>query len=237
MENGLDIVSYKIGKEHGGVQPTGEIDITQNGITNVSGYATANVQVPEKQLEDKKQVSVYEIQDIVEKKLMGSSRKEVAQNYITYRYNRDVARKAKTRDIFLDIIGAKANDITRENANMNADTPAGMMMKFASETTKPFVDDFLLSPEARENQLISLAVDLVEKRLLDGSASSQETTHFLKLATSKAKLEKEILEKQKELITAKTEALQSQKRMEELYANAIKAMNSYNGRGGDEDDY
>lgn len=53
MENGLDIVSYKIGKEHGGVQPTGEIDITQNGITNVSGYATANVQVPEKQLEEK----------------------------------------------------------------------------------------------------------------------------------------------------------------------------------------
>ena len=94
-----------------------------------------------------------------------------------------------------------------------------------------------LSPEARENQLISLAVDLVERRLIDGSASSQETTHFLKLATTKAKLEKEILEKQKELITAKTEALQSQKRMEELYANAIKAMNSYNGRGGDEYDY
>lgn len=94
-----------------------------------------------------------------------------------------------------------------------------------------------ISPEARENQLISLAVDLVEKRLLDGSASSQETTHFLKLATTKARLEKEILEKQKELITAKTEALQSQKRMEELYANAIKAMNSYNGRGGDEDEY
>ena len=104
----------------------------------------------EKHFEDKPQVSVYEIQDFVEKKLMGSSRKEVAQSYITYRYNRDVARKAKTKEIFLDIIGAKANDITRENANMNADTPAGMMMKFASETTKPFVDDFLLSPEARE---------------------------------------------------------------------------------------
>ena len=99
----------------------------------------------EKHFEDKPQVSVYEIQDFVEKKLMGSSRKEVAQSYITYRYNRDVARKAKTKEIFLDIIGAKANDITRENANMNADTPAGMMMKFASETTKPFVDDFLCS--------------------------------------------------------------------------------------------
>ena len=101
------------------------------------------------QLKDKVQVSVYEIQDLVEKKLMGSSRKEVAQEYITYRYNRDVARKAKSKDMFLEIIETKSNDVTRENANMNADTPAGMMMKFASETTKPFVDDFLLSTEAR----------------------------------------------------------------------------------------
>lgn len=104
----------------------------------------------QKKLEDKNQASVYEIQDLVEKRLMASSRKEVAQSYITYRYNRDVARKSKTKEVFLDIIGAKANDITRENANMNADTPAGMMMKFASETTKPFVDDFLLSNEARQ---------------------------------------------------------------------------------------
>ena len=104
----------------------------------------------QKQFEDKIQATVYDIQDAVEKKLMASSRKEVAQSYITYRYNRDVARKSNTKEVFLDIIGAKANDITRENANMNADTPAGMMMKFASETTKPFVDDFLLSAEARE---------------------------------------------------------------------------------------
>lgn len=104
----------------------------------------------QKQLEEKNQTTVYEIQDLIEKKLMASSRKEVAQSYITYRYNRDVARKSRTKEIFLDIIGAKSNDITRENANMNADTPAGMMMKFASETTKPFVDDFLLSEEARK---------------------------------------------------------------------------------------
>ena len=104
----------------------------------------------EKSMSNKKQISVYEIQDLVENKLMASSRKDVARSYITYRYNRDVARKSKTKEIFLEIIEAKANDITRENANMNADTPAGMMMKFASETTKPFVDDFLLSPEARE---------------------------------------------------------------------------------------
>ena len=122
-------------------QTTGGVDIDlANKIANAV----------ERQLEDKNQASVYEIQDLVEKRLMASSRKEVAQSYITYRYNRDVARKSKTKDIFLDIIGAKANDITRENANMNADTPAGMMMKFASETTKPFVDDFLLSPEVRK---------------------------------------------------------------------------------------
>lgn len=90
-----------------------------------------------------------------------------------------------------------------------------------------------LTPEARENQLIALAVDLVEKRLIEGTASSQETTHFLKLASSKARIEKEILERQKDLITARTEALQSQKRVEELYAEAIKAMRKYSGQGND----
>ena len=96
------------------------------------------------------QMSVEEIQDQVELELMKSPRKEVARCYINYRHQRSVARRAKTRDMFLEIINAKNNDITRENANMNADTPAGMMMKFASETTKPFVDDYLLSEEARE---------------------------------------------------------------------------------------
>lgn len=93
-----------------------------------------------------------------------------------------------------------------------------------------------LSPEARENQLIALAVDLVEKRLIEGTASSQETTHFLKLASSKARIEKEILEKQKDLITAKTEVLQSQKRVEELYSEAIRAMRKYSGQNEDNDD-
>lgn len=92
-----------------------------------------------------------------------------------------------------------------------------------------------LTPEARENQLISLAVDLVEKRLIEGTASSQETTHFLKLASTKARLEKEILEKQKELITAKTESLQSSKKVEELMENAINAMKKYSGNGDRED--
>jgi ribonucleoside-triphosphate reductase len=96
------------------------------------------------------EMSVEEIQDCVENELMNSPRKEVAKEYIRYRNKRNIARKAKTNEIFEDIIGAKVNDITRENANMNADTPAGMMMKFASEATKSYVDDNLLSDPVRE---------------------------------------------------------------------------------------
>lgn len=95
-------------------------------------------------------MTVEEIQDRVEMELMKSKRKDVAKKYIAYRDKRSIARRAKTRDIFLEIIETKNNDITRENANMNTDSPAGMMMKFASETTKPFVDDYLLSDETRE---------------------------------------------------------------------------------------
>ena len=95
-------------------------------------------------------MSVEDIQDRVELELMKSSRKDVAKRYIAYRDKRSIARRAKTRDLFMEIIAAKNNDVTRENANMNADSPAGMMMKFASESTKPFVDDYLLSDEARQ---------------------------------------------------------------------------------------
>lgn len=98
----------------------------------------------------KSEMTVEAIQDMVEMELMKSSRKEVAKQYIAYRNRRNVARKAKTRDMFLEIINIRNNDITRENANMNADTPAGMMMKFASETTKPFVDDYLLSDDVKD---------------------------------------------------------------------------------------
>ena len=96
------------------------------------------------------QMTVEDIQDSVEMELMKSARKDVAQKYIAYRNQRSIARKAKTRDVFLEIINIKNNDVTRENANMNADTPAGMMMKFSSESTKPFVDDYLLSDESRD---------------------------------------------------------------------------------------
>ena len=97
-----------------------------------------------------------------------------------------------------------------------------------------------ITPEARENQMIALAVDLAEKQLIEGTASSQVITHYLKLATTKEKIEREILEKQKELIVAKTDNLQSAKRIEELYSNALKAMQNYSGQTcsmeDDEDD-
>ena len=90
-----------------------------------------------------------------------------------------------------------------------------------------------LTPEARENQLISLAVDLAEQQLIDGTASSQVITHYLKLGSTKEKLEKQILEEQRKLLEAKTEALQSAKRVEELYENALNAMKSYSGQSND----
>ena len=92
------------------------------------------------------------------------------------------------------------------------------------------------TPEGRENQLISLAVDLAEKQMIDGSASSQVITHYLKLGSTKDQIEKGILIEKKKLITAQTEALQSSKRVEELYSNALNAMKSYSGHGESDDD-
>lgn len=88
-----------------------------------------------------------------------------------------------------------------------------------------------LTPEARENQLISLAVDLVEQRLRDGTASAQETTHFLKLASRKAKLEAERAELENELIKAKTQSIRDQADIKTLYKDAIEAMRRYSGNG------
>jgi hypothetical protein len=86
-----------------------------------------------------------------------------------------------------------------------------------------------LTPESRENQLISLAIDLAEKQLREGSASSQVISHFLKLGSTNNMLEKAILEKQTALLTAKTEAIKSGKVIEELYTNALSAMRKYSG--------
>jgi hypothetical protein len=91
-----------------------------------------------------------------------------------------------------------------------------------------------LSPEARENQLVSLAVDLAERQLLEGTASAQVITHYLRLGSTKDRIEKEILEKQKDLIEAKVQSLHSEQRIEELYANVLSALKDYSGRGGEE---
>ena len=93
-----------------------------------------------------------------------------------------------------------------------------------------------LTPEARENQMIALAMDLVEQRLKNGTASSAETVHFLKLASSKEKLEQEILEEQKKLLEAKTDNLKSAAKIESLYAEALEAFRSYSGSGGNNND-
>ncbi len=92
------------------------------------------------------------------------------------------------------------------------------------------------TPEGRENQMISLAMDLAEKRMRAGTASAQEVTHFLKLGSLNTRVERDILEKQKELITAKTESIRAAKRVDELYADAIAAMRTYSGDHGDRGD-
>ena len=94
-----------------------------------------------------------------------------------------------------------------------------------------------LTPEARENQLISLAVDLAEKQLEEGTASSQVITHYLKLGSTREKLERERLEEENKLLRAKTKALEDTKEMKELYLDALKAMRSYQGAGEPDEGY
>lgn len=108
-------------------------------------------------------------------------------------------------------------------------------VKTSNPTTLPKLRP-ALSPEARENQMAALAMDLVEQRLRDGTASSQETTHFLKLVSSKAKLEQEKLRLENELTSAKTKALANAEEIKVLYEEALKAMRRYGGHG-DEDEY
>ena len=92
-----------------------------------------------------------------------------------------------------------------------------------------------LTPESRENQLISLAVDLAERQLMEGTASSQVITHYLKMGSMKEKLERERLEEENKLLKAKTEQLKSQKNSEEVYAKVLNAIRLYSGKGGNED--
>ena len=92
------------------------------------------------------------------------------------------------------------------------------------------------TPEARENQLISLSVDLAERQLLDGTASAQVITHYLKLGTTRERLEQEKLAQENALLRARTDAMASAQRVEELYGKALNAMRSYSGQEV-EDDY
>ena len=104
------------------------------------------------------------------------------------------------------------------------------MAKVTKGSSKPRRRKAAVTPEARENQMISLAIDLAEKQLREGTASSQVITHFLKLGTSKADLEKRKLENETELLEAKTEMMRSAKRVEELYSDALNAMRHYSGQ-------
>ena len=102
------------------------------------------------------------------------------------------------------------------------------------DTTKKVARRPAITPEARENQLIALAVDLAERQLLEGTASSQVITHYLKLGSTKDRLEREKLERENELLKAKTESIQSMQRIEELYKNALDAMRNYTYSGDSE---
>ena len=93
-----------------------------------------------------------------------------------------------------------------------------------------------LTPEARENQMISLAIDLAEKQLMEGTASSQVITHYLKLGSTRERLEREKIERENELLRAKVESLQSAHRSEELYENALKAFRRYSGEEDSDDE-
>lgn len=93
-----------------------------------------------------------------------------------------------------------------------------------------------LTPEDREDQLIALAIDLAEKKLIDGTASNQIVAHYLKLGSTRERLEKEKLQKENELLRARTESLQSAKNIEELYKNALDAMRIYRGENQDDDE-
>lgn len=103
------------------------------------------------------------------------------------------------------------------------------MPKVKTSNNQTLVHRPALTPEARENQMIALAINLAEKQLIEGTASSQVITHFLKLATEKERLEREVLEREAELKMAKVESLKSAKRTEELYEEAIAALKTYSG--------
>ena len=106
-------------------------------------------------------------------------------------------------------------------------------MKKSSDTNSKVPNKIrpALTPEARENQLVSLSVDAAEKALINGTASSQIIVHFLREGSTKTRLENEKLKRENELLKAKTEALESMKSMESIYKEALEAMRDYSGAG------
>lgn len=147
---------YKVKKRDGKI-----VDFDAQSISSAICKAMAEFGTPDKNTaykiaediflnSNKECLSVNEIQTLVEDKLMAGNMPNVARAYIIYRNKRDIARQSENDAVISDIINAKKNDITRENANMNADTPAGMMMKVASERTKEYVDNYLLSDDVKE---------------------------------------------------------------------------------------
>ncbi|MGL5690372.1 MAG: anaerobic ribonucleoside triphosphate reductase [Bacteroidales bacterium] len=125
-------------------------DDTPADVLESIGETIANITKSIIKKSESQSLTVEMVQDMIEDQLMKTKYKDVAKSYIRYRHQRNLKRKAKETSVFMDVVSAKNTDITRENANMNADTPAGMMMKFASETTKPFVSDYLLSEPVLE---------------------------------------------------------------------------------------
>lgn len=122
--------------------------------------------------------------------------------------------------------------VTKHSKTQRRKDDAGMRRPKEAESVQPLPKMRpALTPEAREGQLIALATDLVEQRLRDGTATSQEVVHFLRLGSMRERLERERLENENILLRAKTEALESQARIEELYADAIRAMQRYSGAG------
>lgn len=111
------------------------------------------------------------------------------------------------------------------------------MAKAARSSEKVPKSRAALTPEAREKQLIALAIDVAEEQMRNGTASSQVISHFLKLGSTRAQIEKELLEKQRDLAAAKAEAIESSAKMEDLYLKAAKAMKSYQGQEDEEDEY
>ena len=110
------------------------------------------------------------------------------------------------------------------------------MAKAARSSEKVPKSRAALTPEAREKQLIALAIDVAEEQMRNGTASSQVISHFLKLGSTRAQIEKELLEKQRDLAAAKAEAIESSAKMEDLYLKAAKAMKSYQGQEDEEDE-